>query len=250
MSATTILLLSGLLGLLSSSVYFFLYYRNMNIERNRLISEVDRLENEFLTEFRQINFDELKETNAGRELIELLQDSEIFPKNIPYENSSIRSIVLNSVQAAQSVADKQNVDFHLDFIDPPSLSEAKGEWQVVFDQLVHDALKYSLRGKFGDPNIVRIFGRKGENYYIITMENYGENLNDEHFALPSYSNNFRKRLPTPENEQFFTITKFIEQQGGKIILSNKEVDEVESELKSENSLNQITLYIPVKQPKK
>lgn len=251
MSAISILILSGILGLLSSSIYFIVSYRNMNMERNRLISDVNRLENEFLTEFKQINFDELKETAAGKELLDSLQDSEIFPKNIPDESSSLKSMVLKSVKTMQSNAERQNVDFHLDIVDPPSLTEVKGKWQTVFDQLVHETIKYSLQGKYGKPNIIRIYGRKGENYYIITLENYGKNLNDEIFEKPSLPDiSLRDWFKQKFRLILWTERDIIEKQGGKIVIGNSEIDKAESEIESKNSLNQITLYIPVEPPSK
>lgn len=247
MSDFSILFLSGLLGLLSSAVYFFVTYRNMNIQRNQLVSEVDRLENEFLNEFKQINFSELKETVAGRELLELLEDSEIFPQDMPVASSSLTSIVLKSVQAMQPAADRQNLDFHVDIIDPPSFAETKGDWQVVFDQLVHDTIKYSLRGRYGEPNVIRIYGRRGENHYMITLENYGANIREEIFDASPLSDAVHGQLENQEvaPSHLLTMMDFIKQEGGKIIVNNKVDDKAKGKSENENSVNQITLYIPV-----
>lgn len=81
----SILVFGGLLGLLSSATYFVVHYRNMKTEHNRLVSDVEQLENDFLAGLKNTSLDELKETTAGRELIKLLQDSEILPETPPYE---------------------------------------------------------------------------------------------------------------------------------------------------------------------
>jgi hypothetical protein len=221
----------------------------MKAERNQLLSEVDKLENEFLSEFSKLSIDELNETNAGKELLELLQDSEILPSKTPYEapSSSLKSLVWNSMQTLQPIARKQNIDFHLDLIDPPFITKNKNYWQEIFNQLVGSTIKYSFQGRFNRPNIIRIYGRQGVNAYIIILENYGEQLNNE-MLTRQYFSRLKDEFEFPlYKNKHLALKSFIEQQGGRLLLNSKNVDEIDNDLfsKSKNALNQITLYIPI-----
>lgn len=245
MNAIAILIVSGLLGVLSSIAYFYFSYRNMNLERNRLASEVDRIENEFLAEFSKLNFAELQETDAGRELLEILKDSDVFPQKIPYEapaSLSLKSVVLNSLQAVQPITRQENIDFHLDIVDPPSMAGDIIHWQEAFNQLISNTVKYTLRRSFSHPNLIRIYGRKGENRYIIILENYGVRLDNDFFDIQNTLHPFGDKTTWYGKSR---LIDFIEQQGGKVTLTHRDIDEEESNLGNENTLNQITLYLPM-----
>lgn len=155
-------------------------------------------------------------------------------------------------------ARKRGVDIrvHLDPVDgrPPILEVSEDHLQYAFNNLVHNAVKYSFYGAHGRERYVRVAGYLSGRFYCIVFENYGvgilpKEIDEGLLFLDGYQGELTQgEYRTGSGKGLYFARRVIERHHGTIKVTSTPKGELDSRLERQPHLNQFSVCLPYEQP--
>ena len=136
----------------------------------------------------------------------------------------------------------------------PMLEISRHHLQLAFNNLVHNAVKYSFRALPGRSRYVRISGRPAGRCYGITIENYGVGILPEEIESGAiFKGGYQGKLTqgeyrTGSGKGLYFAKRVIDRHPGHIQVSSRLMSD-EPNPEGQPHLNQFTIYLPYRQPK-
>lgn len=173
-----------------------------------------------------------------------------------YEFIAPRLHQAKSIYFAEAERYGIRIDIHFEE-DPngPKIKFSKQHLQLAFNNLMHNAIKYSFRDPTTSRRFVRIIGTPLRRWYAITFENYGVGiLQDEIDSGAIFRNGYQgilteREYRTGSGKGLFFVSNVIKKHHGDIRVTSKLVSG-ETHPEGEPHLNRVTVYLPYDQPKK
>ena len=134
-----------------------------------------------------MEFDELKKHDLKRGIHEIINSAEAlatvvnnlgkFQREYRFRKQRLESVLVEAKRIYAAEAKRKHVEIKID-LKPVSGRDAHVELsrehlQLAFNNLMHNAIKYSFRGAPGRERFVQISGRQEGEQYAVSIENYG-----------------------------------------------------------------------------
>lgn len=190
---------------------------------------------------------------AGTVLQNMMQ-GEYLPEEYQFERLDLRDFIMAAISLAQPLAERKNILIH-PRITPENMSIALQaspvHLQQAFNNLIHNAVKYSYRAGESDGRQVGIRGSYAEQGYRIVIENHGIGILEEEYERifePGYKGILRQQERRTGSGLGLPLTRqIIEKHGGRIGVSSEPIGEP----KRDNPcpyLTRFTVWLPLTQP--
>jgi signal transduction histidine kinase len=154
-------------------------------------------------------------------------------------------------------AGRRAVDLQL-YVEPvrgrePILEISADHLQYAFNNLVHNAVKYSFRGGPGRRRYVSIAGRPSGQYYTITIENYGVGILPEIEGGELFQEGYQGLLTRGEyrtgaGKGLHFAHQIVERHHGRITVSSIPKGKGTESREGQPHLNRFVVYLPYRQP--
>lgn len=168
-----------------------------------------------------------------------------------FEKYDIYTCLTKCIRLYRKEAEKKGVIIHDPFTISgekfPEIDMHKIDLTRAFENLIHNAVKYSFSG-YGREKFISIIGEQFENYYCISISNYGVGILPEELSSGKiFEEGYRGELST---DRFRTgsgiglseVKKIIKRHNGRI--------EITSEQKGGDAYETtVKVFIPIKQNK-
>lgn len=192
---------------------------------------------------------------AGAVLHNLMR-GEYLPEDYRFEQRDLRNIIMDAIALAHPLAEQKNISIHHE-ITPEymriMLQASSVHLQQAFNNLVHNAVKYSYRGSGYGGRHVTIRGFYAKQGYQVVIGNYGVGiLRDEYEKVfePGYKGKLRQKEYRTGSGQGLPLTKeIIERHKGRISVSSNPASDPETD-KNCPYLTEFTIWLPLTQPRK
>ena len=189
---------------------------------------------------------------AGTVLHNLMR-GEYLPEDYHFENLDLRDILAKAMSIAHPLAQQKNINIQHE-IEPVKmrimLQASTVHLQQAFNNLMHNAVKYSYRAsKYGGRHIM-IRGFYAEHGYKIVINNFGVGILEEEYEKifePGYKGKLRENEYRTGSGLGLSLTKqIIEKHQGRICV--KSIPKWESpDDKSHPYLTEFTVWLPLTQ---
>lgn len=139
---------------------------------------------------------------------------------------------------------------------PPELEVSPDHLKYVFNNLIHNAVKYSFKSGHDRHRFVRVLGHPTKDGYQITFENYGVGIKPEEILSrdifkPRYQGKLTQgEYRTGAGMGLFIAEKAIEQHNGHIDVTSEKMGPGELMPEGQPHLNRFIVYLPNQQPRK
>jgi signal transduction histidine kinase len=230
--------------------------------QTRLQSVMGDAEN-LLMEFAYLSREELKSgihtvLNDAQALATVVHNLGDFQADYFYEPTRLIAVLNEARRIYATEAAERHVEIKL-FLEPlsgrsPVLELARDPMQIAFNNLVHNAVKYSFRGSRGRTRFVRIEGWPEGDEYAVMIENYGVGITSEELVNRRiFGDGIQGALTegefrTGSGKGLFFAERAVRRHGGRIEVISRNVTDQEPE--GNPHLNQFTVYLPISQPAK
>ncbi|MGH9837415.1 MAG: sensor histidine kinase [Blastocatellia bacterium] len=190
---------------------------------------------------------------AGAVLQNLMQ-GEYLPEDYLFEQLDLRRIVRSAISLAQPMAERKNITIrpHLAPENMPIMLQVSPiHLQQAFNNLIHNAVKYSYRGGEYGGRQVGIRGSYAEQGYRIVIENHGIGILEEEYDLifePGYKGLLRQKERLTGSGLGLPLTRqIIEKHKGKIGVCSEPAGEPARD-QTHPYLTRFTVWLPLTQP--
>jgi len=178
-----------------------------------------------------------------------------FVEEYKFVKQTLASIMYEAKRLYRAEAERRGIQIQIHF-EPdgngPQLEFSKHHLQLAFNNLVHNAIKYSFRPSSGEKRFIRINGMPIGRYYAVTIENYGVGILPEEMDA-IFQDGVQGKLTQGEyrtgaGKGLFFTKQVIDRHHGKIKVTSRKMSE-ETHPEGQPHLNQFTVYLPYEQPK-
>lgn len=227
--------------------------------QTRLQSVMGDAEN-LLMEFAYLSREELKSgihtvLNDAQALATVVHNLGDFQADYYFEPTRLVAILNEARRIYATEAAERHVEIKL-FLEPldgrsPVLELARDPIQIAFNNLIHNAVKYSFRGSRGRTRFVRIEGWPEDGEYAVMVENYGVGITAEELVSRHiFGDGVQGALTegefrTGSGKGLFFAERAVKRHGGRIEVTSRNVTDQEPE--GNPHLNQFTVYLPITQ---
>jgi signal transduction histidine kinase len=216
-----------------------------------LLLEIDSLNRKEITAYARDVFNSaLAFDTVVQTLGEHLEEYNFRRQNIP-------SIIRETKRVYDSEATRRGIDIQLQLQKEEDISSSavvsRRHLQLAINNLVHNAIKYSFSGNNIKRRFITIAGQPDNNYYRITVYNYGVGIQpDEYEAI--FRENYQGRLTqgeyrTGSGKGLYFVKRIIDRHHGRIAAESRLMAEESETAVGKPHLTKFTLYLPYKQPK-
>lgn len=149
----------------------------------------------------------------------------------------------------EAEAARRGIEIRVRLSHPPHLEMSRHHLQYAFNNLVHNAVKYSFRSGPGRQRYVRIEGYPAGEYYAVTIENYGVGILPEEIESGRiFEDGYQGKLTqgeyrTGSGKGLYFARRVIERHHGKIKVESRLVADEETP-EGQPHLNRFTIYLP------
>lgn len=196
--------------------------------------------------------------SASEALATVVQNLGQFMEEYRFEKQLINPLINEARRLYHTEAAARGIVIHVNLAtvdgSSPKLEVSRHHLQLAFNNLVHNAVKYSFRAGPGRSRYVRIMGRPLQQYYSLVFENYGVGMLPEEietgyiFEDGTQGELTQGEYRTGSGKGLFFVKRVVERHHGSIQVQSCLVsDAVNPE--GEPHLNQFTVYLPYEQPK-
>ncbi len=176
-----------------------------------------------------------------------------------FQKRSIAGLLQEAVHLYEAEATRRGISISVSLEPlngpPPMLALSASHMQYALNNLVHNAVKYSFRGRRERPRYVKITGQPAREHYRLTIENYGVGLLPEEIAQGLlFQDGYQGKLSAGEyrtgsGKGLSFVKQVIDRHHGRI--------DVESVPRSDPAtpqrqphVNRFTITLPYEQPKR
>lgn len=195
--------------------------------------------------------------NAALALETVVNNLGRFAEEYRFIKQPLAPILFEARRLYRAEAERRGVQIQI-HLEPdgngPQLEFSKHQLQLAFNNLVHNAVKYSFRPQPGGRRYVRIMGVPAGRCYAVTIENYGVGiLPDEIESGAIFQDGVQGRLTQGEyrtgaGKGLFFAKQVIDRHHGRIRVKSVQMSD-ESHPEGQPHLNQFVVYLPYEQPK-
>jgi len=161
------------------------------------------------------------------------------------------------IYAAEAARREVKIFIDIEPVDgrPPELEVSEDHLQYAFNNLMHNAIKYSFRGGPGRERFVRVVGQPAGKFYSITFENYGVGILPEEIEkglifLDGYQGCLtRGEYRTGSGKGLYFTKRVVDRHGGKIEVTSTLVGDADRGPEGQPHLNRFTIYLPYERKK-
>jgi signal transduction histidine kinase len=182
-----------------------------------------------------------------------------FEEEYRFEERAIASLLYEAKRIYEAEADRRRVDINIRVgsVDgqSPVLELSKVHMQLAFNNLMHNAVKYSFRGAPGRERYVRIVAHPAGDYYRILFENYGvgilpHEIEEGLIFQDGYQGELtQEEYRTGSGKGLHFADQVITKHHGRIEVSSIPQGDSKEVTKGEPCLNQFAIYLPYEHPK-
>lgn len=180
-----------------------------------------------------------------------LMRGEYLPEDYRFEQHDLREIITQAVSLAHPMAQQKKIVFQHE-IKPDNMGimlQASGiHLQQAFNNLIHNAVKYSYRASEYEGRFVTVRGNYAEHGYKIVITNYGVGILEEEYEKifePGYQGRLREKEYRTGSGQGLPLTRqIIEKHQGRISLCSKPMGEASTE-KNTPYLTEFNIWLPL-----
>lgn len=174
-----------------------------------------------------------------------------------FRRRPIENLLDEAKRIYQAQANARGIDILIELAPlngaSPILEISRNHLQLAFNNLIHNAIKYSFHGPpEGKHRFVSIRGKPDGKYYSLTFGNYGVGiLPDEIFKI--FEDSYRGKLTkgeyrTGSGKGLHFVKRVVDQHNGRIDVQSRPMLNSERP-EGQPHLNQFVLYLPYEQPK-
>jgi signal transduction histidine kinase len=196
--------------------------------------------------------------NSAMALSTVVQNMGEFLEEHHYTRGPIVPLLEEAQRIYGAEAARRAVDIQL-HVEPlrgrePTLEISADHLQYAFNNLVHNAVKYSFRGGPGRRRYVRIDGRTAGRYYAIAIENYGvgilaAEIEEGLLFQEGYQGLLtRGEYRTGAGKGLHFANQIVERHHGRIEVSSIPKGDGTESREGQPHLNRFVVYLPYKQP--
>lgn len=195
--------------------------------------------------------------NSTLALSTVIQNMGDFLEGYQFRRQSISPLVRESQRIYQSEAQQRAVDIsvRLGPIDgkQPMVEVSADHLQYAFNNLLHNAVKYSFRGGPGRERFVRVDGRSVGRQYVVTFENYGVGILPEEIEEGLlFTDGYQGKLTEEEyrtgsGKGLFFTKQIIDRHRGRIKVSSRAMGSQAGGPEGQPHLNQFAVCLPISQ---
>lgn len=228
------------------------FYQTFDTERKR-VQNIEKITHEIQTRIQSIlnaenlllEFDELKKGALKEGIHEIINSAEAlatvvnnlgkFQREYRFRKQRIQTLLVESKRIYGAEAKRKGIDVEISLSpvngDTPRLEISREHLQLALNNLMHNAIKYSFRGREGRERFVRIRGRQEGAFYAIAFENYGIGiLDDEIEKRLVFDENYQGRLThgeyrTGSGKGLFFVQQVIKRHQGTIDVFSKQMSQ-------------------------
>lgn len=188
-------------------------------------------------------------------VLQSLMRGEYLPEDYRFRQQDLRNLITAAISLVHPFAQQKNVVIREE-IKPEHLKimvqASQVHLQQAFNNLVHNAVKYSFRGsKYGDRR-VEVRGFYAEHGFKLQISNYGIGiLEDEYERVfeEGYKGKLRLEEYRTGSGQGLALTKrIIEKHNGTIAVHSQPVGDPQTDVNCPY-LTEFTVWLPLTQPK-
>ncbi len=158
-------------------------------------------------------------------------------------------ILYEAKRLYEAEAARRGIEIRIRFSHPPIIEMSRHHLQYAFNNLVHNAVKYSFRSGPGRQRYVRIEGYPAGEYYAVVIENYGVGILPEEISSGKiFEDGYQGKLTqgeyrTGSGKGLHFAKRVIERHRGRIEVESRLVAE-EDTPEGRPHLNRFTIYLP------
>jgi signal transduction histidine kinase len=188
----------------------------------------------------------------------VIQSMGEFLEEYHFVSRSITALLQQAMGIYAAEAERRAVDIRLHLAPVngkmPILEISADHLQYAFNNLVHNAVKYSFRGGPDRPRFVRISGQPAGSLYSITFENYGvgilpEEIEGNLIFKDGYQGELtRKEHRTGSGRGLHFTRRIIERHGGSIRVTSIPKGDQDERPEGQPHLNRFVVDLPYQQP--
>ena len=183
-----------------------------------------------------LEFDDLNKHDLKRGIHEIINSAEAlatvvnnlgkFQREYRFRRQRLETLLVEAKRIYSAEAKRKNVEVKIDF-NPVNgrdahLEVSREHLQLAFNNLMHNAVKYSFRGAPGRERFVQVSGRQEGEMYAVSIENYGVGmLPNEIMDGLIYEENYQGKLTdgeyrTGSGKGLFFVRQVLAEHHGKI----------------------------------
>lgn len=158
-------------------------------------------------------------------------------------------ILYEAKRLYEAEAARRGIEIRIRLHHPPVIEMSRHHLQYAFNNLVHNAVKYSFRSGPGRQRYVQILGRPAGEYYAVTIENYGVGILPEEIASGRiFEDGYQGKLTqgeyrTGSGKGLYFAKRVIDRHQGRIVVESRLVAEEETP-EGQPHLNRFTVLLP------
>lgn len=195
--------------------------------------------------------------NTTLALNTVVQNLGDFLEDYRFTKQPIEKLLLEAKRIYAAEAARREVKILIDVQPvggrPPELVVSEDHLQYAFNNLMHNAIKYSFRGGPGRERFVRIVGQPAGVFYSITFESYGVGILPEEIEqglifLDGYQGRLtREEYRTGSGKGLYFTKRVIDRHGGHVKVTSTLLGDADRPPEGQPHLNRFTIYLPYEQ---
>ena len=243
-------------------------------EEDRLRRSIEKVTHEMQTRLQAIianaenlvvEMPSLKMKDAQRRALQLLystlaldtvvQSLGDYLEDYRFRKQPIARLLYEAKRLYEVEASRRGIDIYIRLQpDNPVLEISANHLQYAFNNLMHNAVKYSFRGGSGRSRYVQVLGQPEARYYRLTFENYGVGILPEEIRQGLiFREGYQGKLTqgeyrTGSGKGLYFVKRVIDRHHGYIKVESELMAEQET-LEGQPHLTRFSVYLPYEQPK-
>lgn len=215
-----------------------------------------------LMEFGELSKGQLRQgirdiVNSAQALATVVNNLGKFQREYRFREHRIASLLVEARHIYGSEATRKHITFRFAFEkvngNSARLEVSREHLQLAFNNLIHNAIKYSFRGASGRERFVSVKGKADGNFYVISIENYGigireDEIEQELIFLENYQGELTHgEYRTGSGKGLYFVQQVIKRHHGSIRAFSKQMSS-ERRDEGEPHLVRFEVKLPFRQP--
>lgn len=194
--------------------------------------------------------------NSAEALATVVNNLGKFQREYRFRKQRIKTLLIESKRIYNAEAKRRGIDIDINLAsiqgEIPRLKISREHLQLAFNNLMHNAVKYSFRGGSGRDRFVEITGQLEGKFYAISFTNYGIGILDKEIEEGLiFDENYQGKLThgeyrTGSGKGLFFVQDVIKRHHGKIEVFSKQMSHKKTQ-EGEPHLIRFTIKLPIKQ---